>query len=92
MAEAKETNGGESKGEIAKYKALKKRALGAGGEQPVEQLQELKDANAALYEKLMDLEMGAAERYTETISAFEKPRGFNPGSSQAAHGAAAEPW
>ena len=71
MAEAKETNGGESKGEIAKYKALKKRALGAGGEQPVEQLQELKDANAALYEKLMDLEMGAAERYTETISAFE---------------------
>ena len=35
MAEAKETNGGESKGEIAKYKALKKRALGGGGEQPL---------------------------------------------------------
>ena len=29
-------------------------------------VQTLKDANAALYEKLMDLEMGAAERCAET--------------------------
>ena len=36
LGEAKEKNGGESKAEIAKYKALKKRALneGSGGEQP----------------------------------------------------------
>eukprot|EP00964_Phaeocystis_antarctica_P032425 scaffold18370_cov49-Phaeocystis_antarctica.AAC.3 len=73
LGEAKEKNGGESKAEIAKYKALKKRALneGSGGEQPQAVVQTLKDANAALYEKLMDLEMGAAERYVETISAFE---------------------
>jgi len=73
LGEAKEKNGGESKAEITKYKALKKRSLGegAGGEQPQAVVQVLQDANAALYEKLMDLEMGAAERYVETISAFE---------------------
>ena len=38
-------------------------------------MQALQEANAALYEKLMDLEMGAAERYVETISAFETAYG-----------------
>ena len=73
LAAAKEQSGNESKGEIAKYKVLKKRSLGegAGGEQPQALIQTLRDANGALYEKLMDLEMGAAERYVETISAFE---------------------
>lgn len=71
LGEAKEKNGGESKAEITKYKALKKRSLGegAGGEQPQAVVQVLQDANAALYEKLMDLEMGAAERCVETTSA-----------------------
>jgi len=73
LAGAKQKSGNDSKAEIAKYKALKKRSLGevSSGEQPQAMVQTLQEANAALYEKLMDLEMGAAERYVETISSFE---------------------
>lgn len=73
LANAKQKSDNDSKAEIAKYRALKKRSLGevSAGEQPQAVVQALQEANAALYEKLMDLEMGAAERYVETISAFE---------------------
>tara|TARA_B110001452_G_C15211075_1_gene420076 strand:- start:78 stop:1637 length:1560 start_codon:yes stop_codon:yes gene_type:complete len=73
LTNAKQKSDNDSKAEIAKYRALKKRSLGevSGGEQPQAVVQALQEANAALYEKLMDLEMGAAERYVETISAFE---------------------
>jgi len=72
LENAKEAGSAEAKGEIAKYSALKKKALSEGDNALTsQQLQMLQKANAALYETLMDLEMAQVERYAESISAFE---------------------
>ena len=61
----------EAKAEIAAYNALAKKSLTEASEQPYAVIQNLHKANDALFEKLMDLEMSASERYSESIHSFE---------------------
>ena len=51
--------------------ALAKKSLTEASEQPYAVIQNLHKANDALFEKLMDLEMSASERYSESIHSFE---------------------
>lgn len=65
----------EAKAEIAAYSKLQKRSLQRAREEssdhPHAVLQTLHKANENLYEKLMDLEVSASERYSECIFLFE---------------------
>jgi len=75
LGAAKAAASAEAKAEIAKYAKLQKRSLQRAKEDTTDHphalLQTLHKANEALYEKLMDLEISASERYAESILAFE---------------------
>jgi len=73
FGEAKTEGTAEAQRQIAQYRHLVKRAqhdAGASGLTP-SQLGAMQEANGALYEALMDMEMSQVERYGETIGAFE---------------------
>ena len=68
---AKAQSAAEAMGEIAKYSALKKRTLRDPSAHPAAAVETLTQANDALYELLMDIELSQVERYAAAIMAFE---------------------
>ena len=60
---AKAQSAAEAMGEIAKYSALKKRTLRDPSAHPAAAVETLTQANDALYELLMDIELSQVERY-----------------------------
>ena len=60
---AKAQRAAEAMGEIAKYSALKKRTLRDPSAHPAAAVETLTQANDALYELLMDIELSQVERY-----------------------------
>jgi len=68
---AKAEAAAEAKRDIGEYSALAKKLLTEAGEQPYAIIQQLHKANEALYEKLMDNEVSASERYAESIATFD---------------------